>query len=51
MASIIAFICILFLYTKAASVSERSYNVTIDGADGSQALSSEEIIYQEKKLR
>jgi len=49
LASIIAFICIIFLYIKAASISERSYNVTIDGVGGSQSLSSEEIIYQERK--
>ena len=47
--SIIVFACIIFLYIKAASISERAFNVTIDGVGGSELISSEEIIYQEKK--
>jgi hypothetical protein len=46
---IMVFISIVFLYIKAASITERPYNVTINGLGGTESISSEEIIYQEKK--
>jgi hypothetical protein len=49
LASIVAFVSIISLYINAASISERPYNVTVDGVSGSESISSEELIYEEKK--
>ena len=45
--SSILFLVLIFLYVKAASISDRSYNVTIDSVTGSEQLSSEDLRYEE----
>jgi hypothetical protein len=46
--SIIAFACLIYVYINAVSISERSFNVTIDGVAGQQNISSEDLEYEER---
>lgn len=43
------FIILVFAYVQSASVSERAYNVTIDGLSEEVKISSEDVKYQELK--
>jgi hypothetical protein len=46
--SISAFVTLVYIYITAASINERAFTVTLDGEQGTQQISSEDIIYEER---